>query len=160
MSIFKKTDKSQRGLRGFFHKFALQPAFDGPTVTPSVIGGRKLPNMPGTIPDGGKREMPTIPGTIPDSGKRDVPSIPGTIPDEASKRGGGKLSDLKPGESGVVAGLRGNAQGRLRLMEMGITPGAQVKVVHAAAFGGPLQITIRGYQLSLRREEASGVLLG
>lgn len=71
-----------------------------------------------------------------------------------------QLSELKPGESGVIAKLRGNAQGRLRLMEMGLTPGASVKVLHAAAFGGPIQICIRGYQLSLRREEASAVVLG
>ena len=92
-------------------------------------------------------------------GKRELPKMPGTIIDGVRERTGAKLSDLKPGETGVVARLTGNAQGRLRLMEMGLTPGAEVKVIHAAAFGGPLQITVRGYQLSLRRQEASAVVL-
>ncbi len=70
------------------------------------------------------------------------------------------LADLKPGECGTIVRLLGNSQGRLRLLEMGLTPGTHVKVVRAAAFGGPLDIEIRAYKLSLRREEASSVWLG
>lgn len=87
--------------------------------------------------------------------------------DSSSGNGGGSLTregltlaDLKPGECGYVGRLVGSAQGRLRLLEMGMTPGTHVKVLRAAAFGGPLDVHVRGYQLSLRREEAASVWLG
>lgn len=70
------------------------------------------------------------------------------------------LSELKPGECGYILRLNGTFCGRLRLLEMGLTPGTHVKLVRAAAFGGPLDIEVRGYQLSLRREEAASVWLG
>jgi len=75
-------------------------------------------------------------------------------------REGLTLADLKPGECGYISQLTGSAQNRLRLLEMGMTPGTHVQVLRAAAFGGPLDVHVRGYQLSLRREEAVAVLLG
>lgn len=69
------------------------------------------------------------------------------------------LADLRPGECADVLFLAGTARERLRLMEMGLTPGVHVKVLRVAAFGGPLDVLVRGYQLSLRREEAAAVLL-
>ena len=74
-------------------------------------------------------------------------------------RSGLSLADLQPGECGFVHHLLGAATGRLRLLEMGLTPGTHVKVVRVAAFGGPLDIFVRGYQLSLRRDEAMSVWL-
>lgn len=70
------------------------------------------------------------------------------------------LSDLKPGECGTISRLIGATPSRLRLLEMGLTPGTHVKVLRAAAFGGPLDVLARGYQLSLRREEAAQIWLG
>jgi ferrous iron transport protein A len=70
------------------------------------------------------------------------------------------LANLKPGECGTVMRLNGLFCGRLRLLEMGLTPGTHVRMVRAAAFGGPVDIEVRGYQLSLRREEAAAVWLG
>ena len=70
------------------------------------------------------------------------------------------LSDLRPGECGTISRLIGTTQSRLRLLEMGMTPGTHVKVLRAAAFGGPLDVLVRGYQLSLRREEAAQIWLG
>jgi Fe2+ transport system protein FeoA len=75
-------------------------------------------------------------------------------------RCGVTLAELQPGECGTVRILIGTTQARLRLLEMGLTPGTHVRVIRAAAFGGPLDILIRGYQLSLRREEAAAVWLG
>ena len=46
---------------------------------------------------------------------------------------------------------------RCRLMEMGFTRGAVVEVMRRAAFGGPMEVRLRSYRLSLRREEAEGV---
>jgi Fe2+ transport system protein FeoA len=82
-----------------------------------------------------------------------------TSPRGTLYRRGVTLAELKPGECGTIRRLDGSAQGRLRLLEMGLTPGVHVKVVRAAAFGGPLDILVRGYQLSLRRIEAAAVWL-
>jgi len=92
-----------------------------------------------------------------------------TVPDESAPRNaaprgtmyrsGLSLAELEPGECGYVHHLIGATRGRLRLLEMGLTPGTHVKVMRAAAMGGPLDIQVRGYQLSLRRDEASAVWL-
>lgn len=75
-------------------------------------------------------------------------------------RTGVTLAELQPGECGTIRFLIGSTQGRLRLLEMGLTPGVHIKVLRAAAFGGPLDVLVRGYQLSLRREEAAAIWLG
>lgn len=75
-------------------------------------------------------------------------------------REGITLADLKPGECGYIDHLAGTTKGRLRLLEMGMTPGTHVQITRAAAFGGPLDVQVRGYQLSIRREEAALVWLG
>jgi len=75
-------------------------------------------------------------------------------------RSGMTLADLKPGECGYIERLTGSTQARLRLLEMGLTHGTHVKVIRAAAFGGPMDVHVRNYQLSLRREEAAAVWLG
>jgi Fe2+ transport system protein FeoA len=74
-------------------------------------------------------------------------------------RHGVTLAELQPGECGTVRRFLSTRQGRLRLLEMGLTPGTHVKVIRVAAFGGPLDILVRGYQLSLRRDEAAAVWL-
>ena len=70
------------------------------------------------------------------------------------------LANLKPGECGYILRLNANFCSRLRLLEMGLTPGTHVKMIRGAAFGGPIDIEVRGYQLSLRRDEAASVWLG
>ncbi len=70
------------------------------------------------------------------------------------------LSQLEPGQCGTILRLLGNSQGRLRLLEMGMTPGTHLKVLRRAAFGGPLDVLVRGYHLSLRSEEAALIWLG
>ena len=84
----------------------------------------------------------------------------GSIHQGSLTRQGMTLADLKPGECGYIDHLAGTTKGRLRLLEMGMTPGIHVQVMRAAAFGGPLDVQIRGYQLSIRREEAALVWLG
>src|SRR5262245_43167642 len=85
---------------------------------------------------------------------------PSPAPRGSLYRSGRARAELQPGECGTVLRLLGSTQGRLRLLEMGLTPGTHIKVVRAAAFGGPLDILVRGYQLSLRRDEAASVWLG
>jgi len=67
---------------------------------------------------------------------------------------GRKLSELKPGERGVIRELRGQGRMVQRLYEMGLLEGTEVEVVRHAAFGGPVEICVFDYHLSLRRNEA------
>jgi Fe2+ transport system protein FeoA len=66
------------------------------------------------------------------------------------------LSDLEPGESGVVVGWAGGAPSP-RLMEMGILEGTEIEVVRLAPLGDPIEIELRGYHLSIRRSEAEQI---
>ena len=72
----------------------------------------------------------------------------------------GTLADLGPGESGVIlrAGSDRGAVKR-RLVDMGLTPGTEVTVRKIAPFGDPIEVNLRGYELSLRREDAQRITL-
>ncbi len=65
-----------------------------------------------------------------------------------------KLSDFLIGERGVVIKVSGEQKIRRRLFDMGLTPGAEVFLRKKAPLGDPLQITVRGYELTLRKNEA------
>ena len=67
------------------------------------------------------------------------------------------LKDLKVGESSKVVKLHGQGAVRRRIMDMGITKGTTVKVHKLAPLGDPIEITVRGYQLSLRKADAQMV---
>ncbi len=71
------------------------------------------------------------------------------------------LDDLAPGQSGTILSI-GNKSGTVkrRLVDMGLTPGTQVKVTKIAPLGDPIEVTLRGYELSLRREDAARIVLG
>ena len=69
-----------------------------------------------------------------------------------------KLSEFKIGESGVVKFVEGEGRIRRRLFDMGITPGALVYLRKKAPLGDPIEINIRGYELTLRKTEADLVL--
>ena len=64
------------------------------------------------------------------------------------------LRDVKVGEHAVIAKLHGEGALKRRIMDMGITKGVQVHVAKVAPLGDPIQMTVRGYDLSLRREDA------
>ncbi|MBQ8539528.1 MAG: ferrous iron transport protein A [Ruminococcus sp.] len=64
------------------------------------------------------------------------------------------LKDVKIGESTTVLKLNGQGAVRRRIMDMGITKGVGVKVCKVAPLGDPIEITVRGYQLSLRKDDA------
>ncbi len=64
------------------------------------------------------------------------------------------LSDLKQGESGVIAKVRGRGAFRRRIMEMGFVSGKSVEVIKYAPLRDPVQYSIMGYEVSLRRDEA------
>lgn len=67
------------------------------------------------------------------------------------------LKDLKPGQQGYVLSLGEKGPIRRRLMDMGVTPGTFIKVVKVAPLGDPVEVNIRGYELSLRKDEASQI---
>ena len=69
------------------------------------------------------------------------------------------LKDLKPGQKGVVLNLGIKGPVRKRLMDMGITPGVDVEVVNVAPLGDPIEVNLRGYELSLRKDEAEHINL-
>lgn len=68
-----------------------------------------------------------------------------------------KLSELVPGEKGGVARVAAEGQIRRRLLDMGVTPGAAVVMRKKAPLGDPLEVTVRGYELTLRKSEADCV---
>ena len=67
------------------------------------------------------------------------------------------LSELKVGESRVVKSINATGKLRRRIFDMGVTPGVSIVVKKVAPLGDPIEVTIRGYELSLRRDEASQV---
>jgi ferrous iron transport protein A len=67
------------------------------------------------------------------------------------------LKNLKPGQVGTVVSIGEKGIMRRRIMDMGVTPGAAVKVIKVAPLGDPIEINIRGYELSLRKEEADQI---
>ena len=63
------------------------------------------------------------------------------------------LKDLKPGETALVVKLHGEGAGKRRIMDMGITKGCQVFVRKVAPLGDPIEVTVRGYELSIRKAD-------
>ncbi len=68
-----------------------------------------------------------------------------------------KLKDLKPGQKGKVLKINTRGETNKRIVEMGVTPGAVVEVERVAPLGDPIDIKVKGYHLSLRKEEAGGI---
>jgi len=71
-----------------------------------------------------------------------------------------KLSEFQVGQSGRVKSVFGESKLKRRLFDMGDgTPGADIKLIKLAPLGDPIEVTIRGYQLSLRKAEAEIVTM-
>ena len=69
------------------------------------------------------------------------------------------LSELARGQAGVVEAVHGEGSVRRHLLDMGLTPNAVVTLQKTAPMGDPIQVTVRGYELTLRLSEADNVLL-
>ncbi len=67
------------------------------------------------------------------------------------------LDTFSVGESGIVKAVLGEGKIKRRLFDMGITPGAEVYLRKKAPLGDPIEITLRGYELTLRKTEAACV---
>ena len=70
-----------------------------------------------------------------------------------------RLKDVKCGEQVKVVKLEGDGAVRRRIMDMGITKGCEVTVRKVAPLGDPIQITVRGYELSIRKFDAEMIIV-
>ena len=70
-----------------------------------------------------------------------------------------RLDEFKIGETGLIKKVEGEGRLRRRLLDMGVTPNAKVYLRKKAPFGDPIEITIRGYELTLRNTEAQLIIL-
>ncbi len=69
------------------------------------------------------------------------------------------LKEVKCGETVTVTRLTGEGAVKRRIMDMGITKGASVYVRKVAPLGDPVEVTVRGYELSLRKADAEMVMV-
>ncbi|MEJ7691611.1 FeoA family protein [Daejeonella sp.] len=69
-----------------------------------------------------------------------------------------KLSQLEPGQSGIIKEFT-DLEMSIKLMEMGCLPGESIVVERVAPLGDPMAITVAGYSLSLRKHEASTIIM-
>jgi Fe2+ transport system protein FeoA len=69
------------------------------------------------------------------------------------------LDMLPVGKNGIIATVGGQGVLRRRLLDMGLTPGTQVILCKAAPMGDPIELELRGYSLTLRKEDAAKIEL-
>lgn len=69
------------------------------------------------------------------------------------------LKDAAPGQTVTVRKLEGEGAVRRRIMDMGITKGTDIFVRKVAPLGDPLEVTVRGYELSIRKGDAASILV-
>ena len=67
------------------------------------------------------------------------------------------LREVRVGNSCTVAAVNGGGAVRRRIMDMGLTKGTRVRVRKVAPLGDSIELTVRGYELSIRKDEAAGV---
>ena len=65
------------------------------------------------------------------------------------------INDLTAGKSGFIDKVGGEGALRVRLLDMGLTPGTKVSFIKTAPMGDPIQIALRGYELTIRRDDAA-----
>ncbi|MCI5938387.1 MAG: ferrous iron transport protein A [Bacilli bacterium] len=69
------------------------------------------------------------------------------------------LNEFAIKETGVVKKVEAEGKIKRRLFDMGVTPGAEISLKKVAPLGDPIEVTIRGYELSLRKDEANKILM-
>lgn len=69
------------------------------------------------------------------------------------------INDLKMGQEGTILTVGGEGPLRLRFLDMGLIPGTKVMLQKIAPMGDPIQIRLRGYELTIRREDAAKIAL-
>ncbi len=69
------------------------------------------------------------------------------------------LSDLKPGESGIIESIYGKSAIKRRIRDMGVTNGSLIEVIRVAPMGNPIEVKVKDYHLSLRKDEAADIIV-
>ena len=69
------------------------------------------------------------------------------------------LKDVAVGDKAIVKKLSGEGALKRRIMDMGVTKGVEIFVRKVAPLGDPIEVTVRGYELSLRKAEAENILV-
>ena len=69
------------------------------------------------------------------------------------------LAEIKVGQDAVLRTIGGQGELRHHLLDMGLTPGTEVTLRKVAPMGDPIQIQVRGYELTIRREDAAKITL-
>ncbi len=69
------------------------------------------------------------------------------------------LDKLEIGREGIITEVGGAGALRCRLLDMGLIPGTKVKIVKIAPLGDPIELSIRGYDLSIRKDDAKNITL-
>ena len=69
------------------------------------------------------------------------------------------VKDLSVGETGSIAKIGTVGALKQRFMDMGITKGTEIKIIKIAPLGDPIEIELRGYNLSIRKEDAENILI-
>lgn len=69
------------------------------------------------------------------------------------------LNNLKPKQKGKIIALKGSGAVHRRLLDMGLVKGSVIEVERVAPLGDPIEVKIKGYDLSLRKEEAANIIV-
>ena len=69
------------------------------------------------------------------------------------------LDSIAPGNTCIVQEIRGGGAVRTRMMDMGLIKGTEIKVIRVAPLGDPIEFEVKGYNLSLRKNEARRVMV-
>ncbi len=69
------------------------------------------------------------------------------------------LSDLNIGEKGRIVSIGGSGAARRRMMDMGLVPGSLIETIRKAPMGDPIEFRVRGYMISLRKNEAEQIII-
>lgn len=72
---------------------------------------------------------------------------------------GRTLNELKPGERAVIVKISGEGAVKRRLMDMGVTKGVEILIRKVAPLGDPIEVNIRGYELTFRKSEAENIFV-
>ena len=70
-----------------------------------------------------------------------------------------RIDELAPGQSGVIEYVGGEGELRDRLLDMGLTPGTNILLRKAAPLGDPIQLSLRGYELTIRKADAARIIV-
>ncbi len=69
------------------------------------------------------------------------------------------LTDLSIGQDGTILSVSAEGSLRQRILDMGLTKGASVRIIRYAPLGDPMEIAVRGYTLTLRKSEAAHIII-